>query len=720
MISHLPQSKSLSQHTWFIFIIFALFGLWSSSLFSQTIPAEFNMIADEAVNISADKVSYDTQDELLVLSGQVRIIQQPWIIEADTITVNVREQTALGRGNVSITRKDSQDQVLEVLRAREVQIDLTSESGWMIEARVHAPWEDGLVTLHGKKLERISEKTYLMHTGGVTLCRCSQDQTPDWEIVADSATATIEDTVKLKDARVLIRGRTIAYVPALTYPIGTERRSGFLMPEIDMGSLDGFELTIPYYQVLGPSADATLYPHIIADRGFMLGSEFRYNTGTQAQGQDRAQVIYDYKEQAWRYGAALDHSTSIGNLDLKARLRLISDNEYVLDFDKDIAERWDRQLESRMVAAYHNPDWNISAELSWFDDLAGGQLRDSEQGRDHDADMIQRLPAIKATLLTREIFDPLYMDVSLAAANHWREQGPSGGQMLDLYPRLVLPVRLGPIQLWSAAGAHGLLYAPDPKSYDAPSIGLQPEALARASFTMAKVYQGTGSRRYRHTIEPTLIGLYRGDPHIDSGEFYEQADPREQVGMIGINLESRLFSKPSDPQANGRTKETSRVEITQMYDALDKEFRDIRLEAALSGPGPWRLKLDSYYGWYVNEITGSRVKLAYRDSRENDYWVGYNRDSGQINSPLFDIAIRPAEDLSAGLGLNITDRVNLKYSGNYSIMHQRFVKQKLIIDYTARQECWAATLTVSDRIRPDQTDAPHDISANLALRLSGM
>lgn len=67
----------------------------------------------------------------------------------------------------------------------------------------------------------------------------------------------------------------IFYTPWIDFPLSNERKSGFLMPTVKSGS-DGLQITVPYYFNLAPNYDLTLSPTYVADRGIMLGSEFRY------------------------------------------------------------------------------------------------------------------------------------------------------------------------------------------------------------------------------------------------------------------------------------------------------------------------------------------------------------------------------------------------------------------------------------------------------------
>jgi len=65
----------------------------------------------------------------------------------------------------------------------------------------------------------------------------------------------------MKQARILIRGRTIFFLPYFEYPISSERRSGFLPPEFTYTSRSGYQFGVPIYLVLSSWSDLTIYPY---------------------------------------------------------------------------------------------------------------------------------------------------------------------------------------------------------------------------------------------------------------------------------------------------------------------------------------------------------------------------------------------------------------------------------------------------------------------------
>ena len=372
---------------------------------------------DSIIHISADEVVYFRKLDELYFKGSVVVKHPDYIIKADSARAFPEKQIISAEGNVKIMRvEDGKNH--EVLAADNMEFDAASGTGWLVKARLVVPFQNELISFDGDRIEKIDDHTYLIKKGSFTWCRCEDGKTPDWEVAGDEINADTKGDAVIKGARVKIRGRGFMEFPYFRYPIGTDRKSGFLFPIIETSSSDGVQIEVPYYYVINKSMDATVYPRYIEKRGIDLGSEFRYNYGEVAKGEIKAFYIDDSKEHASRGGIRIIHRSDIDEkFSVAADISYITDNEVLFDFDhRKMGDERQRALESRLVTSYHWPYMNLTAELSAFDDLMGEDLRDSDFGKDRDEEMVQRLPAVNYTLLTRPILSPLMFDVTGYAA----------------------------------------------------------------------------------------------------------------------------------------------------------------------------------------------------------------------------------------------------------------------------------------------------------------
>ena len=91
-----------------------------------------------------------------------------------------------------------------------------------------------------------------------------------------------------RNARLDFKGVPILYTPFISFPVGNQRKSGFLFPTLGTSSRSGTSLSIPWYWNIAPNYDATFLPTWYTKRGGKLDGEFRYLTDL-----GRGPVFYD-------------------------------------------------------------------------------------------------------------------------------------------------------------------------------------------------------------------------------------------------------------------------------------------------------------------------------------------------------------------------------------------------------------------------------------------
>ena len=124
-----------------------------------------------------------------------------------------------------------------------------------------------------KKLN-FSENEISFQNASFSLCPCLEKI---WWIEASEISFS-EDTksVNFKDAKLKIQGKTIGAWPKGSFPASSKRKSGFLLPEINISNKSGIDASIPYYFNLKENLDATIEPRYISKRGFGISNELRY------------------------------------------------------------------------------------------------------------------------------------------------------------------------------------------------------------------------------------------------------------------------------------------------------------------------------------------------------------------------------------------------------------------------------------------------------------
>jgi len=80
------------------------------------------------------------------------------------------------------------------------------------------------------------------------------------------------------EAQIRFMGVPLIYLPWVSFPLGNERKSGFLFPGIGNTSSSGLQLSVPYYWNIAPNADFTFQPIEYSKRGPDLGGDLRFLT----------------------------------------------------------------------------------------------------------------------------------------------------------------------------------------------------------------------------------------------------------------------------------------------------------------------------------------------------------------------------------------------------------------------------------------------------------
>ncbi len=205
----------------------------------------------------------------------------------------------------------------------------------------------------GEKLFFEGENRYRLLNGTWTSCAAPD---PAWYVRADELKLDYDrNQAQARNMALVFHGATILAAPYAEFPLGRERKSGFLTPSVGMSTNSGFDVAVPYYFNLAPNYDATLTTRAIARRGLQLGGEYRYLTPSY-QGQIRAEVLPDDREaERNRALASFQHQQSLGpewsyGLDFNR----VSDKDYFNDLSNRIELSSTAHLVQQGVLNYQN------------------------------------------------------------------------------------------------------------------------------------------------------------------------------------------------------------------------------------------------------------------------------------------------------------------------------------------------------------------------------
>jgi LPS-assembly protein len=171
-------------------------------------------------------------------------------------------------------------------------------------------------------------------------------------------------------ATIEFQGVPFMYTPWMDFPLGNDRRSGFLGPVYGNTTNSGTEITLPYYLNLAPNMDATMSPRIMSRRGTQLNNEFRF-LEPNYRGEVHVDLLpNDRIQRQSRDREMLKYSQNLGGgLGLLVNLNRVSDDNYFRDLSDTIGGTSQVILPREGALTYSGGWWNTAVRVQSFQTL---------------------------------------------------------------------------------------------------------------------------------------------------------------------------------------------------------------------------------------------------------------------------------------------------------------------------------------------------------------
>ncbi len=189
-----------------------------------------------------------------------------------------------------------------------------------------------------------------------------------WHIQAKRITLDTHSKVGTgRGARVEFKDVPILYLPWMSFPLGDQRKSGFLFPSIGHTTRSGLQFVVPYYWNIAPQADLTFEPVVYEQRGLDVAGQFRYLLPSQ---RGTLQVNYlpeDRETNDSRYRFKIDHIAELPrNFRFTLDAETVSDDKYFEDFAQGPEGTSVAFVERFAQLRYRDEHWLLSAEVQNF------------------------------------------------------------------------------------------------------------------------------------------------------------------------------------------------------------------------------------------------------------------------------------------------------------------------------------------------------------------
>jgi LPS-assembly protein len=308
----------------------------------------------------------------------------PFDITSDAVNIGVDGKGSV-QGDVVVRQGDAE------LRANEMQIDKPNQyvksngrieysdptvhitgAGGSYSATQGAEFQSAQFDLKQRAARGSADSMQLAPNGvlslkGVAFTTCPAGHQA-WELRADSLTLDTRNQIGTgRDTRVDFFGVPLLYLPWASFPLSSERKSGFLFPSIGNTSTSGVQLAIPYYWNIAPNADFTFQPVEYSKRGPDLGGDLRFLSADQ-----HGELQWNYLPDDMVYHGSRSRVQLNDVVELPAEFRLtldaqnVSDDLYFQDFSQTPAGTSTSFLDRSATLSYRDEHWNVDAQAQQY------------------------------------------------------------------------------------------------------------------------------------------------------------------------------------------------------------------------------------------------------------------------------------------------------------------------------------------------------------------
>lgn len=452
-----------------------------------------------------------------------------------------------------------------------------------------------------------------------------------------------------RGVRLDFKGVPILYAPFISFPVGNERKSGFLFPTLGTSSRSGSSLAVPWYWNIAPNYDATLTPSWFSKRGGKLDSEFRYLSRF-----GRGTLDTEYLPEDREFGDARSYLHFADRSDFTDSLRLdldaanASDSTWFEDFGLGPEGTSISFLNRSAHLTYLTEHWLAILRAQNFQTI--DDIGIAPEQRPHT--LLPQM-AVRAAFPDQLAGLTLGFDLEVANFEHNYAGRVATGWRADVTPEIRLPLRGAGVYLEPAASWRYTSYQLDDEALGRDS---SPDRVAPImSVDGGLIFERlSGSRQQRlTTLEPRFMYLYV--PYRNQDDFpvfdtaaadlnlvqlfrtnrYVGADRLSDANQVSIGFTSRLLDAGTGKQfvsgTIGQAYYFDEPRIALPGEVLeDPEFSDIIAELDATAYGDWNVSMGVQ--WDPGETRSEKgdVQLQYKPEHDRVMNLGYRFRRGGI------------------------------------------------------------------------------------------
>lgn len=454
-----------------------------------------------------------TKEQILAI-GNVEIYYKNIKLFADRVELNPETKDVYAEGNVVIQGPD------EVLSAEKIHFNLESSSGEMHEV---FGMIQPTIFYEAESVKKKDENLYGFEKARITSCT---QPVPRWNFSCSKANFKKDAYVEMWNSVFHIKKIPVFYMPYMRYPIGRDRATGFLMPQVGYSGQKGMSYSQSFFWAIQRNMDATVNMDYYSARGLGAGLEYRY-LFSEAMGGQIQFFFFDFKN-----NPKFEDPENAYILRFKHNQPLPFDFALVADVDYQSSFNFLREFDNnfkRAVISNRSSQVYLSRSWSYFN-LNMRASRFETYFKKIDNSIIRNsLPQIGLSSSKIKLFSPLYFSFS-ASFDRWeygwesayKNDKQTRSESLEFHPAFTVPFTTIPWLTLNTSFSGNFFYyfqsyAPNTRR----AVG-EPVFSHNYSLNMEmlgpifnKVYYGSGGEaKLKHIVEPSVV--YRYDSPVTS------------------------------------------------------------------------------------------------------------------------------------------------------------------------------------------------------------
>ena len=505
--------------------------------------------------------SQEKTKDRIFLAGDVEVRYKDLRLFADRVEIDPKTKDCVATGNVTIQLPN------ESMNAEKIFVNLETKLGRMEKA-------DGMVQptifYHTDSIVKKAGNLYELLKAQITSC---SQPVPRWKFSASRANFIKDDYVEMWNAVFSIKKVPVFYWPYMRYPVGRDRATGFLMPQIGWSGAKGFNYQQGFYWDIARNMDATIHYDYYSARGMGGALQFRY-LFSKGTGGEMNLYGFTFKRDASgnknddAYILRLNHNQTLPlGFNLVANVDLQSSYDFLREFDNNIKLAL---VSNRSSQVYLQRSWsyfNLSARVSKFETFFG------PMGLNRTI-VSKSTPEISFSMFKVKLFGPVYTSFASGYSNQeygWQEDYKNGTQRkagsLTFAPTVSAPFTSIPWLTMDTSVTGNFNYYPE--SYD-PGTAVQVKdplftmnatvAAAVVGPVISKVYRNKqGDPLFKHVIEPSVSYSYDSPisqaKRIITASFYHF-----RYHQLRYGITNRFYVKEND-----QPREVVQLGVSQTY-----------------------------------------------------------------------------------------------------------------------------------------------------------